>query len=131
MFRKFSHFSPFLFFRPFFFSFLSSFLLPPSSFLPSRTTSSHEQGDNTEQPGPSPPPTAPLAPPSRTHLSPSPSLPSPASSPMIGHGAPTSAMAALPWRALTKVVFLRGATKTDAHDLPLAITALNFNQNEL
>jgi hypothetical protein len=37
----------------------------------------------------------------------------------------------LPWRALTKVVFLHGMTKTDAHNLPLVIPALNFIQNEL
>jgi hypothetical protein len=30
-----------------------------------------------------------------------------------------------------KLIFLRGTTKTDAHDLPLAILALNFIQNEL
>jgi hypothetical protein len=35
------------------------------------------------------------------------------------------------WRALIKTVFLRGMTKTDAHDLPLAIPVLNFIQNEI
>jgi hypothetical protein len=53
------------------------------------------------------------------------------STPMAGHGAPTPTMAVLPRRALTKVVFLRGTTKTDAHDLPLAIPALNFIRNKL
>jgi hypothetical protein len=64
----------------------------------------------------------------------SPSLPlSPLSSelPMASHGAPTPAMAARPWRALTKAVFLHGITKTDVHDLPLAIPIFNFIRNEL
>jgi hypothetical protein len=37
----------------------------------------------------------------------------------------------LPCRASHMLIFLRGMTKTDAHDLPLAIPALNFIQNEL
>jgi hypothetical protein len=40
-------------------------------------------------------------------------------------------MVALPWRASTKLVFLHAMTKTGAHDLPLAIPALNFIRNEL
>jgi hypothetical protein len=40
--------------------------------------------------------------------------------------APTPAMAALPWRASHKLIFLRGMTKTDAYNLPLAIPTLNF-----
>jgi hypothetical protein len=35
-------------------------------------------------------------------------------------------MAALPRRASHNLVFLRGMTKMDAHDLPLAIPILNF-----
>jgi hypothetical protein len=50
---------------------------------------------------------------------------------MAGHGAPTPAMAALPWRASHKIFFLPGMIKTDAHDLPLAIPALNFIRKEL
>jgi hypothetical protein len=50
---------------------------------------------------------------------------------MASHGAPTPAMAALPWRASHKLGFLSGMTKTDAYDLPLAILTLNFIQNEL
>jgi hypothetical protein len=46
--------------------------------------------------------------------------------PMVGHGAPTPATTALPWRASTKAVFLCGTTKKDAHDPPLAIPGLNF-----
>jgi hypothetical protein len=42
-----------------------------------------------------------------------------------------SSMAARPWRALTKAVFLCGMTKMDAHDLPLAIHIHNFIRNEL
>jgi hypothetical protein len=50
---------------------------------------------------------------------------------MADHGAPTPAMAALPWIALTMDVFLHGMTKTDADDLSLAISTLNFIRNEL
>jgi hypothetical protein len=46
------------------------------------------------------------------------------------HGALTPAMAALTWRASTKLIFLRGITKMDAHDLHLAILALNLIRNE-
>jgi hypothetical protein len=53
------------------------------------------------------------------------------STPMAGHGAPTPAMTALPWRASHKLIFLRVMTKTNAHDLPLAIPTLNFIRNEL
>jgi hypothetical protein len=35
-----------------------------------------------------------------------------------------------PWKASTKLGFLRGTTKTDAHDLSLAILSLNFIQNQ-
>jgi hypothetical protein len=51
--------------------------------------------------------------------------------PMSGHGALTSAMTALSWRVLIKAIFLRGITKTDAHELPLAILSLNFIRNQL
>jgi hypothetical protein len=53
------------------------------------------------------------------------------STPMAGHGARTLAMAALPWRASHKLIFLRGMTKTDAYDLPLVIHTLNFMRNKL
>jgi hypothetical protein len=32
----------------------------------------------------------------------------------------------LPWKASTKLGFVCGTTKTDVHDLPLAIFGLNF-----
>jgi hypothetical protein len=47
---------------------------------------------------------------------------------MTSLGAPTPAMAALPWRALTKDVFIHGMIKMD---LPLPIPAHNFIRNEL
>jgi hypothetical protein len=50
---------------------------------------------------------------------------------MAGREAPTPAMAALPWTALNKAVFLHGTTRMDAHNLPLAIPTLNFIRNEL
>jgi hypothetical protein len=37
----------------------------------------------------------------------------------------------LPWRASHKLIFLRGMTKMDAHDLPLVILTLNFIRNKL
>jgi hypothetical protein len=45
---------------------------------------------------------------------------------MAGHRALNLAMAALPWRASTKAVFLRGMIKMDAQDHPIAIIGLNF-----
>jgi hypothetical protein len=82
--------------------------------------------------GRAPPPllVVPLPSPSRTP-SLAPSLPSLTSPHGTSHGAPTLAVAALPWRALNEAVFLHGTTKTDAHDLPLAIPVLNFIQNEV
>jgi hypothetical protein len=50
--------------------------------------------------------------------------------PTASQGASTLAMGVLPWRASHKLIFPRGMTKTDAHDLPLAIPALNFIRNE-
>jgi hypothetical protein len=50
------------------------------------------------------------------------------------HGRPwsfNSGHGRLPWRASHKLVFLRGMTKTDVNDLPLAIPTLNFMRNEL
>jgi hypothetical protein len=41
------------------------------------------------------------------------------------------AMATVPWKATTKIIFLRGMIETDAHDLPLANPALNFIRNKL
>jgi hypothetical protein len=77
---------------------------------------------------------APMPPPS---YDPSPLLLPPLSplssehSPWSAHGAPTPAMAALPWRALYKLIFLRLMITTDAYDLPLAIPTFNFIRNEL
>jgi hypothetical protein len=51
--------------------------------------------------------------------------------PMAGHGSSNSNHGRLPWRASHNLVFLRGMTKMDAYDLPLAISALNFIRNEL
>jgi hypothetical protein len=51
--------------------------------------------------------------------------------PMVGYGALTPAMAALSWRVSHNLIFLRGMIKTDAHDLSLAIPALNFIRSEL
>jgi hypothetical protein len=42
---------------------------------------------------------------------------------MASHGASSPAMAACQWRAPTNVIFLCEKSKTDAHDLPLAIPA--------
>jgi hypothetical protein len=45
------------------------------------------------------------------------------------HGRPwslSSAMAALPWRASIKLIFLHATAKMDAHNLPLALLGLNF-----
>jgi hypothetical protein len=36
-----------------------------------------------------------------------------------------------PWKASTKLGFLHGTIKTDAHYLPLAIPTINFIRNEL
>jgi hypothetical protein len=80
---KISPFFPFLFFFPsilLLFS-LSSLLLPPSYFLPSPTASSHEQGDSTEQLGPSLPSCSPVPPLAVPPLLPP--LSSPASSAMV------------------------------------------------
>jgi hypothetical protein len=38
---------------------------------------------------------------------------------------------ALPWGVSHKLVFLCRVIKTDAYDLPLAITTLNFIRNDL
>jgi hypothetical protein len=73
----------------------------------------------------------PLPPPrSQQHVPPTSLLPPPLSLPgeltMAGHGPLKSSHGCLIWRASTKLVFHRGMTKTDAHNLPLANPALNF-----
>jgi hypothetical protein len=43
----------------------------------------------------------------------------------------SSTMVAPPLKASNRLGFLCGMTKTDAHELPLAIPTLNFIRNEL
>jgi hypothetical protein len=43
---------------------------------------------------------------------------------MLSHGC-------LRWKASTKPDFLKGITKMDSHDLPLALPGLSFTQNQL
>jgi hypothetical protein len=126
IFQKFSslnffpYFSFFLFSFPSF-SFLLSFLLPssPSFFRHSskpHTESTHGAASCSERPPPWRPSCSPPSPQATTSAV----LPLPKS----GHGR-------LPWRVSHKFIFLRGMTKMNAYDLPLAILTLNFIRNEL
>jgi hypothetical protein len=126
------------------FSFFLSFLLFPSLLFPSYSHRSYRSpmekvptnntSSMTEPPSPSRSPMR-LPPPHCQQPTPPacllPLLSLSDELPMAGHGVPTPAMAALPRRAPTKTIFLHGMTKMDAHDLPLAISSLNFIQNQL
>jgi hypothetical protein len=134
---KFSYFFTFLFLPFLFFSFFSS----PSCYFLLHTRTEHSkqtaQQHGRSSHGPSPAPLLqPSLSPSRTPSSP----PAPLLSPLSPlsrachttiNGTSTPAMASLPWRVSHKLIFLRGMTKMDAHDLPLAITTLIFIRNEL
>jgi hypothetical protein len=126
--RKFSTLKKIPWFFPFssssFPSFSFSSLFPPSP-LP------HEQRTERRwEAGPSPqrPSNGPHAPPNSAPLS---SFPFPLPSlsgwaPMAAHGAWYRPWPPPSWKASTKAIFLHGTTEMDAHDLPLAIHALNF-----
>jgi hypothetical protein len=131
---------PYFFFFFFSFSSFSSSSLFPPLLLPHDQFFSHIQNIvmNEQRSSHRAPPQQPslwhpsctlAAPPSPS--SPSPSFPSPVSSPMGSHGSSNSGHGRLPWRASHKLIFLHGMTKMDAHDLPLAIPALNFIRNKL
>jgi hypothetical protein len=51
--------------------------------------------------------------------------------PMAGNQALKSRNGRPTWKASTMLGFLHGTTKTDAHNIPLAILGLNFIRNQL
>jgi hypothetical protein len=95
----------------------------------------HEQGTELLHAA-APHGTAPSLPPPCSHASCLSPLPFPLSSlsgelPHAGNQALKSNNGRPPWKASTKLGFLRGTTKMDVHYLPLAILVLNFIRNEL
>jgi hypothetical protein len=129
-------FSYFLFSFSFFLSFLIFLFSLFSSLLPytgSISTKQRTTSNLTESPPPcSPSPWCPSLP--SSSLQPRLQLLSPPLPPLFplwraSHGQPWSSKSGhgrLPWRSLTKLIFLCGMAKTDAYNLPLAIPTLNF-----
>jgi hypothetical protein len=67
--------------------------------------------------------------PSLPHAPPTQPCPPPLWLPFPLPSSPPSPHGHLPWRALTKVIFLCEMIKLDAHDLPLSISTHNFIRN--